>query len=133
MMFTATDKYKQDVYSNRHVRTKSLPPCVRYKGIFEGILHRVDREDSTIIILDTKLVADFVLHACCFVIAGNRHVLKSPPWASKSLTHNNCAPESEIFFLKTSEISKLGRFIYFLYCLSTKVDITLNFRVPYNQ
>ena len=32
--------------------------------------HRVDREDITIIILDTKLVPDFVLHACCFFIAG---------------------------------------------------------------
>ena len=38
--------------------------------------HRVDREDSTIIILDTKLVPDFVLHACCFFIAGDRPVLK---------------------------------------------------------
>ena len=37
--------------------------------------HRVDREDITIIILDTKLVPDFVLHACCFFIAGNRPVL----------------------------------------------------------
>ena len=35
---------------------------------------RVDREDITIIILDTKLVPDFVLHACCFFIAGNRPV-----------------------------------------------------------
>ena len=39
-------------------------------------------------------------------------------------------PESEIFFLITYEISKLGSFIY---CLSTKVDILLKFRMPYNQ
>ena len=56
--------------------------------------HRVDRVDSTIIILDTKLVADFVLHACCFFIAGNRPVLTSLRSASKSLTHENRAPKS---------------------------------------
>ena len=38
-------------------------------------IHRVDREDITIIIWDTKLVPDFVLHACYFFIAGNRPVL----------------------------------------------------------
>ena len=51
--------------------------------------HRGDREDNTIIILDTKLVPDFVLHACCFFIAGNRQVLKSLLIASKSLIYEN--------------------------------------------
>ena len=43
--------------------------------VTDRLTHRVDREDSTIIILDTKLVPDFVLHACCFFIAGRRPVL----------------------------------------------------------
>ena len=76
-----------------------------------------------------------------FIIAGNRHILKSQVRANKSLTHENRAakslfvsdPESEIFFLIDSEISKLGRFTHFIYCLSTKKDILLNVRVPYNQ
>ena len=51
----------------------SLESCARRKG-GRGIAHRVDREDITIIILDTKLVPDIVLHACCFFIAGNRPV-----------------------------------------------------------
>ena len=41
---------------------------------FARVGHRVDREDIATIILDTKLVPDFVLHACCFFIAGNRPV-----------------------------------------------------------
>ena len=36
--------------------------------------HKVDRDDITIIILITKLVPDFVLHACSFFIAANRPV-----------------------------------------------------------
>ena len=71
--------------------------------------HRVDREDIPIIILDTKLVPDFVLHACCFFIAGNRPVPMLLPRASKSVIKENRAakssfvsdPESEIFFLIT--------------------------------
>ena len=76
-----------------------------------------------------------------FFIAGNRTVLKLPVKTSKSLTHENRAPKSEfgsdpeieMFFLITHEISKLDRFIYFIYCLSTKVDILLKFRMPYNH
>ena len=56
--------------------------------------HRVDREDITIIILDTKLVPDFVLHACCFFIAGNRPVLTLLRTARKSLTHENQGAKS---------------------------------------
>ena len=86
-------------------------------------------------ILDTKLVPDFFLHACCFFITGNRPVLKPPLSESKGLTHEHQAPkskfvsdpESEIFFLIDSETLKLGRFIYFIYCPNTKVDILLNF------
>ena len=48
-------------------------------------LHRVDREDSPIIILDTKLVPDFVMHACYFFVAGNRPVLKLAHSTSKRL------------------------------------------------
>ena len=59
-----------------------------------GIFHRVDREDITIIILDTKLVPDFVMHACCFFIAGNRPVQTLPRSASKSLTHENRGAKS---------------------------------------
>ena len=98
--------------------------------------HRVDRKDITIIILDTKLVPDFILHACCFFTPGNRHDLKQPPRASKSLAHENrpvSDPESEIFFLITSEIQNLGHFAYFIYCQSSKVTVLLNFQVHYNQ
>ena len=42
-------------------------------------------------------------------------------------------PENEIYFAITSEISKLGRFIYFKYYQRTKITILLNFRVSYNQ
>ena len=56
--------------------------------------HRVDREDITIIILDTKLVPDFVLHACYFFIAGNRPVLMLPQRTNKSLTNENRDPKS---------------------------------------
>ena len=55
-----------------------------YKGT---VHHIVDREDIIIIILDTKLVPDFVLHACCFFIAGNRPVLMR-------ITHENRASKS---------------------------------------
>ena len=41
-------------------------------------------------------------------------------------------PENEIFFLITSEISKLGLFVYFIYCQSVKAIIPINLRVPYN-
>ena len=86
----------------------------------EGSAHRVNREDSPIIILDTMLVPDVVLHACYFFIAGNRPVLKLPHSTSKSLSYENRGlkslfvsdPESEIFFIITYEISKLGRFIF---------------------
>ena len=56
--------------------------------------HRADREDITIIIWDTKLVPDFVLHTCCFFIAGDRPILKPPLSTNKSLTHGNRAPKS---------------------------------------
>ena len=56
--------------------------------------HRVDREDITIIILDTKLVPDFVLHACYFFIAGNRPVFMLPQRTNKSLTNENRDPKS---------------------------------------
>ena len=52
-------------------------------------IHRVDREDIPIIILDPKLGPDFVLHACRFFTAGNRPVLTPPSSASKSLTYKN--------------------------------------------
>ena len=82
--------------------------------------HRVD---ITIIILDTELVSDFVLHGYCFSITVNGPVLMLPHRANKSLTHENCAPQSkfiydhenEIFFLISSEILKSGRFVYFIY------------------
>ena len=84
------------------------------------------------------LVPDFVLHACYSFIAGNRPALKLPHTTNKSLSYENRGPkslfvfdpESGIFFLITYELSKLGRFIC---CLSTKVDIPLKFRKPYNQ
>ena len=109
--------------------------------IFYDYIQRVNRVDIAIIILDTKLVTDFVQHAYCFSIAINRPVLMLPLGTKENITHENCAPQSqffydpenEIFFLITSEISKSGRFVHFIYCLSTKVDILLNFRVPYNQ
>ena len=103
--------------------------------------HRVNREDSPIVILDTTLVPDFVLHACYFFIAGNRPVLMLPHSTNKSLSYENRGPkslfisdpESEIFFLITYEISKLGRFIHFIYCQSAKVTSLLNFLGRYNQ
>ena len=108
--------------------------------LFHALKHRVNREDNPIIILDNTLVPDFVLHACFFSIAGNRPVLKRPHSTNKSLSYENrdpkssfvSDPESETFFLITYEISQLGRFLYFIYCLSTKVDILLKFRMPYN-
>ena len=45
-----------------------------WKKIFLKFTHRVNREDSPIIPLDTKSVPDFVLHACCFFITSNRPV-----------------------------------------------------------
>ena len=58
-----------------------------HEQIFHGVcMHRVDREDITIIILDTKLVSDFDLHACCFFIAGNRPVLMLLRRANKSIS-----------------------------------------------
>ena len=48
--------------------------------------HRVNREDITIIILDIKLVPDFVLRACCFFIAGNRPALMLLRRAYKSIS-----------------------------------------------
>ena len=59
-----------------------------------GLMHRVDREDITIIILDTKLVPDFVLHACCFFIAGNRPVLMLLRSVNKSFSDKNRAAKS---------------------------------------
>ena len=56
--------------------------------------HREDREDIPIIILDTKLVPDFVLHACYFFIAGNRPVLMPLNRTNKSLTYENRAAKS---------------------------------------
>ena len=58
------------------------------------LVHRVDREDITILILDTRLVPDFVLHACYFLIAGNRPFLMLPQRANKSLTYENRDPKS---------------------------------------
>ena len=52
------------------------------------------REYGTIIILDTKLVSDFVLHACCFFIAGNCHVLMLLRRANKSITDESRAAKS---------------------------------------
>ena len=85
----------------------------------DGYDHRVNREDSTIIILDTTLVPDFVLHASYFFIAVNRPVLMLPHSTNKSLSYENRGPKSlfvfdtgsEIFFLITYEISKLGRLL----------------------
>ena len=55
-------------------KTESIA-LFRLSGLpWNGCGHRVDREDITIIILDIKLVPDFVLHACCFFIVGNRPV-----------------------------------------------------------
>ena len=59
-----------------------------------GKNHRVDREDITIISLDTKLVPDFVLHACCFFIAGNRPVLIPLNRTNKRLSYENRAAKS---------------------------------------
>ena len=61
---------------------------------YEYTNHRVDREDITIIILDTKLVPDFVPHACCFFIAGNRHVPLLLSSANKSVSDENRAAKS---------------------------------------
>ena len=74
-------------------------------------------------------------------IVVNRPVLMLPARAERNLSHENCAgrslffydPVNEIFCLITSEISKLGRFVHFIYCQSTKVAILLNFRAYYNQ
>ena len=63
-------------------------------GQNDGFAHRVDREDIAIIILDTKLVPDFVLHACNFFIAGIRPVLMLPPSSSKSITNENRGAKS---------------------------------------
>ena len=56
--------------------------------------HGVDREDSPIIILDTSLVPDFVLHACYFFITGNPPVLKLPHSTNKSPSYENRGPKS---------------------------------------
>ena len=56
--------------------------------------HRVDREDITIIILDTKLVPDFVQHTFCFFIAGNRPVVMLLRSANKSISDENRAAKS---------------------------------------
>ena len=86
---------------------KNLSKCVNagYTKIYLtkiqqiwGLKHifndRVDREDIAIIIMDTKLVPDFVLDAWCFFIAGNHPVLTPTRSASKSLTHENRAAKS---------------------------------------
>ena len=58
----------------------------------DSCTHRVDRDDITIIIiLDTELVPDFVLHACCFFIAGNRPVLMLLRRANKSISDESRA------------------------------------------
>ena len=77
-----------------------LGRCNKENGLYacerrEVFWHRVDREDITIIILDTKSVPDFVLHACYFFIAGNRPVLSPPLSASKSLTYGNRGPKRQ--------------------------------------
>ena len=57
----------------------------------------------------------------------------------KNLSHKNTKslffinPEKYIFFGIPSEISKPGRFFYFIYCQITKVTILINFQVSYNQ
>ena len=93
-------------------------------------------------ILDTKLVPDFVLHACYFFIAGNRPVLMLyyvvltrvfQTKIAQLKVNSSLILRVKYFFLITSEISKLGRFVYFIYCQSTKVTILLNFRVSHNQ
>ena len=53
--------------------------------------HRVNIEDSTIMNLYTKLVPDFVLHACCFFIAGNRPVVMLLRRIKQCVSHENCA------------------------------------------
>ena len=61
-----------------------LPFAIENKRSYQ-LYHRVDKEDSIIIILDTKSVPDFVLHACCFFIAGNRPLLRSN-WTARGIS-----------------------------------------------
>ena len=145
--------FKTFLGQNCHEFINSLSPCLLKKDLkwlyqeiqitcnIDEIKHRVDREDITIIILDTKLVQDFILHASWFSIVGNRPIVMLLPRTKPSVTHENCAlqslffcdPENKIFFLVTSIISKLGQFVYLIFCQSTKVTIVLHFRETYIQ
>ena len=94
--------YKYKCHTFYFLQSISFPSSLYHQ-------HRVNREDSPIIILDTTLVPDFVLHACYFFVTGNRSVLKLPHSTNKSLSYENRGPkslfvfdaESEIFFLIT--------------------------------
>ena len=82
----------------------------------------------------------------CFCIGfrlaekSNRNVV-IPLHRSTTLSNENCAPktrlfydpENEISFAITSEISKLVRFVYFMYCQRNKITILLISRVHYNE
>ena len=83
--------YNGDVYSVRSVDRIRAHKSIAIFTKAQCDSHRVD---STIIILDTKLVPYFVLHACCLFIAHIRHVLKSPLTACKSLTYEYRAGKS---------------------------------------
>ena len=93
--------------------------------------HRVVRVDVTIIVLHTKLMPEFVLHACCFFIAGYRPVSKLPLRASKNLTHKNRAPKGNSWewniFSHYLRNFKIRPFRFFPDCQSLKVDTLLNF------
>ena len=88
--------YNGNVLSVYSVRLTIMrqPSPAKIVHILRCYTHRVDREDITIIIFDTKLVPDFVLHACCFFIAGHRPVLMQLNRTNKSLTYENRAAKS---------------------------------------
>ena len=75
-----------------HQNTGSLLETFKTNRV--GSHSRQYREDITIIILDTKLVPDFVLHACCFFIAGNRPVLMLLRSANSSISDESRAAKS---------------------------------------
>ena len=92
------------IYIGAVLSVCSVLPLVRIKihqiqGVFfltfrSPFISQSRREDITIIILDTKLVPDFVLYACYFFIAGIRPVLTLPQRTNKSLTYENRDPKS---------------------------------------
>ena len=65
-------------------------------------MHRVDREDITIIILDTKLVPDRGQSSYSMLLRSANKSISDENRAAKSLFVSD--PGSEIFFLITSEI-----------------------------